>query len=144
MDFYLIRNIYTPVNTIGDLLLDHSVFCHTLEDVVRPMGAAKVPGETSIPSGRYRVILSYSKRFNRIMPEILDVPNFSGVRMHGGNTAKDTEGCIIVSKNIINKSMVQGSMESQIVELMRTTNGPHYIEIIDTFPYTGLTKEGVI
>jgi hypothetical protein len=137
MDLILIRNIYTPVNTIGDLLIEHSIFCHTLEDVVRHYGSKKVYGETAIPSGRYKVILSMSNRFKRIMPEILEVPNFTGVRMHGGNTAKDTEGCIIISKNIINKSMVQGSMEKEITEILRVSDGPHFLEIINTYPYRG-------
>lgn len=138
MNIVLIRNIYTPVNTIGDLLINHSVYCHTLEDVVRQKGSQKVPGEMAIPSGRYQVVLSMSQRFKRIMPELLYVQNFEGIRIHGGNTAKDTEGCIIVSKNIIDKSMVQGSMESEITELLRIAQGPHWIEIVDTYPYTGI------
>lgn len=137
INMFLIRNIYTPVNTIGDLLIDHSVFCHTLEDVVRPNGSVKVPGETAIPAGRYMVVLSRSNRFKRVMPELLDVPNFSGIRIHGGNTDKDTEGCIIVSKNILTKSMVQGTMEMALTELLRESGEAHWIEIIDTFPYNG-------
>jgi hypothetical protein len=97
-----------------------------------------VYGQTAIPSGRYRLILSRSNKFKRIMPEILNIPGFTGVRMHGGNTAKDTEGCIIVSKNIINRSMVQGTMERALSELLRIKNESHWIEIIDTYPYTGM------
>lgn len=138
MNLYLIRSIYTPVNTIGDLLIDHRVFCHTLEDVVRKRGAQKVHGETAIPAGRYPVTLSMSNRFKRVTPEILNVPGFAGIRMHGGNTARDTEGCIIVSSNIITRSMVQGTMEKPLVELLGGPSAPHHIEIIDSYPYSGI------
>jgi hypothetical protein len=138
MNMFLVRSIYTPVNTIGDLLIDHKIFCHTLEDVVRLKGAPKINGETAIPAGRYSVILTMSNRFKRIMPEILKVPGFSGIRIHGGNTAKDTEGCIIVSSNIITQSMVQGTMERPLTDILMSAAGPHWIEIIDTYPYTGI------
>ena len=55
-------------------------------------------GETAIPSGTYTVTLSYSNRFKKTMPEILNVPNFSGIRIHCGNSSKDTEGCLLVGK----------------------------------------------
>lgn len=56
----------------------------------------KVYKETCIPYGRYKVILSMSKRFGKVMPELLSVKGFVGVRMHSGNTIYDTEGCILV------------------------------------------------
>lgn len=138
MNMILVRSIYTPVNTIGDLLIGHAVFCHTLEDVVRPAGAPKVPEKTAIPAGKYLVHLSRSTRFKRVMPQLLDVPGFAGIRMHGGNTAKDTAGCIIVSSNIINRSMVHGSMEAPLTEMIEHEQGPHWVEIVDTYPYTGI------
>ena len=73
------------------------LFCDTLEDKWRDLTKEKkVPGETCIPAGRYRVIMDYSNRFKRVMPHILDVPNFKGVRIHAGNTRADTEGCILL------------------------------------------------
>lgn len=97
-------------STIGEMLIDGKHFCNTLEDVVRnlpevcpntPKGiackcAGKVPGKTAIPAGTYKVILSYSNRFKRIMPEVLNVPHFLGIRIHKGNSSVDTDGCILV------------------------------------------------
>ena len=57
---------------------------------------AKTPGKTAIPAGKYRVVLSYSARFRQVLPELLDVEQFTAIRCHGGNTAKDTEGCVLV------------------------------------------------
>lgn len=83
------------VATIGELWVNNSHLCDTLEDRVRPEGE-KVYGQTAIPEGTYEVKLTYSPRFKKILPEILNVPNFSGIRIHTGNSSKDTEGCILV------------------------------------------------
>jgi len=81
--------------TIGTLSIDGLFVCYTLEDIVRPAGA-KIPGATAIPEGEYRVIVDWSNRFQRFMPKLLDVPGFEGIRIHPGNTHKDTSGCILV------------------------------------------------
>jgi len=65
----------------------------TCEDAVRPV---KVPGITAIPTGRYKLIVNFSQRFQKFLPLLLDVPNYSGVRIHSGNTAADTEGCVLL------------------------------------------------
>ena len=83
--------------TIGELSVNDNYLCDTLEDRVRPEGE-KAYGETAIPTGTYTVILSYSNRFKKVMPEIQNVPNFTGVRIHCGNSSKDTEGCLLVGK----------------------------------------------
>lgn len=75
--------------TIGKLYINGVFLCSTLEDKVRTLDTIedKVYGETAIPEGRYEVILSYSKRFNKILPELLNVPFFKGIRIHAGNYA---------------------------------------------------------
>lgn len=91
----VIRVMCGPDCTIGKMYVDGVDQCYTLEDVVRPDGV-KIYGETAIPNGRYRVIINRSNRFKCDMPLLLDVPNFTGIRIHPGNTAADTHGCILV------------------------------------------------
>lgn len=82
--------------TIGKLWIDGEVTdIYTLEDAIRE---AKIMGETAIPSGTYSVVVDYSEHFQKELPHVLDVPGFVGVRIHPGNTDKDTEGCILVGR----------------------------------------------
>lgn len=97
MDLVLRRRRSSATTTIGDLSIDGIAFSQTLEDPVRA-GGVKVVGETAIPAGRYRLVLSMSTRFKKLMIEVLAVPGFTGVRVHAGRTAKDTLGCILVGR----------------------------------------------
>lgn len=95
MKLTLYRQLATPDYTLGRLFVDELYECWTLEDTVRPAGE-KVKGATAIPAGTYKVVIDMSARFGRLMMHVLDVPNFQGIRIHSGNTTRDTEGCILV------------------------------------------------
>ena len=122
MKIELIRDDETLYSTYGKLFVDGKYFAETLEDADRYLeneGNQKIPGSTAIPRGEYRVILSMSARFGRIMPEVLDVPGFKGIRIHGGNTEADTEGCPLIgaarnSKGISNCAGVNERLHNAI------------------------------
>lgn len=97
----VIREPSIDGRTLGVLFVDDRFFGFTLEDTIRdrdgvPVEVWKVPGETAIPAGRYRVTISHSARFGRPLPEVLAVPGFTGIRLHPGNTSAETSGCVLV------------------------------------------------
>ncbi len=93
------RDIFTKEYTQGTLSIDGEFFCYTLEDTDRFLEngtGEKVYSKTAIPRGTYEVQLSYSPKFKRTMPILLNVPNFTAIRIHTGNTVEDTNGCILL------------------------------------------------
>lgn len=94
MKLTVTRTTRTSKSTIGRLAIDGTDFCWTLEDTVRT--GPKVWGQTAIPAGTYKVLLTESPRFKRILPLLVNVPEFDGVRIHPGNKPEDTDGCILV------------------------------------------------
>ena len=106
---YTIGHLYIAQETNGDNpglgqpLTKGLQICDTLEPTWRDYahGAYKVKGRSAIPEGRYAVVISWSPKFEAWLPILLGVPNFSGIRIHAGNTAADTAGCILVGKNKI-------------------------------------------
>jgi hypothetical protein len=94
MQLTLYRRWLLPRATEGVLHVNGTFECYTLEDPVRI--GPKVPGQTAIPYGRYRVRVSWSPRFRQMMPELLDVPGFTGIRVHVGNRPEDSDGCILL------------------------------------------------
>lgn len=95
MELELKRKWLTEASTIGELSIDGAFECLVLEDRYRPPPEPKVYGATAIPCGRYEVVITPSPRFKRDLPLLLAVPNYQGVRIHPGNTAADTEGCLL-------------------------------------------------
>jgi hypothetical protein len=100
----LIRTIENEEETIGEMYVDGKFECFTLEDTVRD---SKIAGRTAIPYGTYNVTITYSPRFGRYLPLLHDVPNFTGIRIHAGNTHKDTEGCILVGTKKTKNSILE-------------------------------------
>ena len=107
----LIREPTEGGATLGSLYLNDAWQCWTLEDVIREpiwspasdldawVHSWKLAGRTAIPQGRYQVGLTLSARFGVVLPELLEVPGFSGIRIHAGNTDSDTSGCILVGRS---------------------------------------------
>lgn len=87
------RDILEDGFTLGRISVDGVHFCYTVEDAVRD---TKIAGKTAIPFGNYKIVVTPSPRFKTMLPLLLDVPNFTGIRIHAGNTAADSEGCILV------------------------------------------------
>jgi hypothetical protein len=96
---------------LGRFFTNGAMECFTLEDVRRPDGV-KVQNNTAIPAGTYNVIIDASVRFKRDMPHILDVPGFTGIRIHSGNTDADTDGCILLGNKIENDDYISGSHDA--------------------------------
>jgi len=98
MEIVVNRRRFLEDRTIGDMFIDGHLYCQTLEDKVRT--GEKVPGKTAIPAGRYEVRLTYSNRFKVVMPQLMNVPGFEGIRIHSGNKPEHTEGCLLVGKEV--------------------------------------------
>ena len=142
MNLTLKRLNLTPNYTEGELYVNGVYFCKTLEDANRDLNKngqfdnseKKVYGETCIPYGKYKIILSYSPKFKRELPEILEVPNFQGIRMHRGNKISDTYGCVLCGEKVKNGYLSNSTpYEIKLVELFKqakSRNEESFIEII--------------
>lgn len=112
MKLLLERLQFDPDVTIGSLSIDGDFEAWICEDAVRevpgrPVSEWKVPGKTAIPFGIYSIDITLSARFKCDLPLLLAVPGFSGVRIHPGNTAADTEGCLLPGAMRLAKSVGQ-------------------------------------
>lgn len=125
--------------TIGRLYIDGEYFCDTIEDTDRGLTqtmtdaqikSKKVHGQTAVPTGTYKVIISYSNKFKRQMPLLLNVPGFLGIRIHSGNTEKDTEGCLIVGKNkVVGKVIESKDTYNKLFSILCEANKKEAIKI---------------
>lgn len=128
--------------TIGKMYIDGKYFCDTLEDKVRDLnkngkfdnGETKVYGETAIPYGTYKVQVSMSPKFKRELPLLLNVPHFEGIRIHRGNTAADSAGCILVGENKVKGKVINSTpYELKLTQMMKEAQDkkePITIEIV--------------
>lgn len=100
IEVVLQREVFSPKFTLGRLTVDGKHFAYTCEDCDRELeaGGVKIPKQTAIPRGYYRLTVRYSNRFKRLMPEIVGVIQFVAILVHGGNTADDTEGCPVIGR----------------------------------------------
>lgn len=107
MHLHVIRTTFTDQSSVGELHINGKFYCFTLEDVDRGLRAEmpltdirahKLFAQTAIPTGSYEVVLNWSNRFQKQMPLLLRVPGWEGVRIHSGNYAHQTEGCILLGK----------------------------------------------
>ena len=139
MRLTLIRIANRPTYCIGKLYIDGVYFSDVIEDVDRGLDDKmsvdeilnrKIKGETAIPTGIYNVQITYSPKYKKNMPLLLNVKGYSGIRIHSGNTAKDTEGCLIVGKNT-KVGMVTDSRNTYnaLFKRMKQTNGKIIIDI---------------
>lgn len=117
MDIVVWRKYRKADYTIGRVYLDGKFFCNSLEDTDRGLTQymsvgeimnAKIKGRTAIPIGDYKVTRTYSPKYKRLMPLVNNVKGFAGIRIHSGNTHKDTEGCLLLGDNTA-KGMVTNS-----------------------------------
>jgi hypothetical protein len=126
--------------TIGKLYIDDKYFCDTVEDKVRDfnkdgdlndLGETKVYGETAVPYGTYDVEVTYSPKFKRELPLIKNVPHFEGIRIHRGNYAKDSLGCIIVGENKVKGGVLNSTKyEIELTRILKENIGKVTIEIV--------------
>jgi hypothetical protein len=115
--------------TIGNLYINDKWFCNTIEDKVRELKCAddKIYGETAIPEGTYKVIVNMSPKLKRRLPLLLNVPYFTGIRIHRGVNEKSSAGCIIVGENKIKGKVVNSAKYE--TELVKILDGEKNIEI---------------
>lgn len=117
-----------PTYTIGKMYLDGKYFCDTLEDTDRNISQTtpldtikkvKLPNNTAIPTGTYKVIVNVSPKFKRLLPRLLNVPGFDGILIHRGNTDKDTSGCILIGENkVVGKVINSTGYETKLVSIL--------------------------
>lgn len=139
MDLKLKRIYSSDTYTIGHLYIDGDYYCDTLEDTDRGLSSdmseeqikkIKVYGKTAIPTGRYKIEATYSPKFKRYLPMLLNVKGFTGIRIHSGNSAEDTLGCLLVGFNKVKGQVINSRVTSdKLTALLRNCMEEIYITI---------------
>jgi len=119
---------YKKDHTDGIVFVNGKEFGYSLEDAGRPQGV-KIPEETAIPEGAYKVLITHSPAFKRQMIIVFNVDDdhsierkgvrFTGIRMHGGNNIEHTAGCLMVAQHTDNKGKIWGSLESELTNMVQ-------------------------
>ena len=131
MELLLERKYCKEEYTVGRLSINGIFFSNTLEDTVRDInkngtfdcGEFKIKGHTAIPYGEYEVIVNYSPKFKRELPLLLNVKHFEGIRIHRGNSKKDTEGCILPGENREKGKVLNSTKyELELTKLIKEAN----------------------
>lgn len=131
------RTAYRTNYTIGKLYVNGNYVCDTLEDKDRGLDDSlsedyinkiKVFGKTAIPAGKYNVSITYSPHFKKNLPLVTNVKGFDGIRIHSGNTDKDTLGCILVGYNNVTGKVINS--KEALAKLMSKLSGKITLEIV--------------
>lgn len=140
MNLLLSREPTVDGCTMGQLFANGEFLAWTLEDPVRD--GPKIAHETAIPPGTYEVIINRSQRFHRLLPLLLKVPEFDGVRIHPGNVAADTSGCILVGRtrgvrSVLYSNLAMGHVQAVIAAALAQDDRV-YIQVMNapTAPVT--------
>lgn len=134
-DAYTIGKLYRKDNKGNEIYI-----CDTMEDKVRNKitvalnAFVKVFGKTAIPYGTYEIVRSYSNKYKKILPLLLNVPHFEGIRIHSGNTAEDSDGCILPGFNTVKGKVTDSrntfkKLDTWIESALK--KGKVYIQIVD-------------
>lgn len=139
LQVFINRKYRKETYTIGQLFVNGKMLCNSMEDVDRhifqgqPLAdilRIKVKGQTAIPTGTYRLRVTDSPKFKRELIEVLDVPGFSGIRIHRGNTAADSEGCILPGvNNAVGRVSDSTKYELELTKMVKA-NPEAYLTII--------------
>lgn len=139
MDLKLKRIFRGDTYTIGHLYINGDYYCDVLEDVDRGLSSdmseeqikkIKIYGKTAIPTGRYKIEVTYSPKFKRHLPLLIGVKGFTGIRIHSGNSHEDTLGCLLVGYNKVKGQVINSRVTSdKLTALLRNCEEEIYITI---------------
>lgn len=144
MNLTLARFEFTGNSTLGALYQESRYLCYVLEDAVRK---EKVYGRTAIPSGRYQVEITWSDRFDKPLPLLADVPLFTGIRIHPGNTSLHTDGCLLPGYgkgrlgDELSVTRSKDAMDNLILPIFKNPKESVYLTILGGYPAEEMTGE---
>lgn len=139
MKIVLQRKYLKQGYTIGYWIVDGKLMCNTLEDEVRDLnkngkfdnGEKKIYGESAIPYGKYKIKMTYSPKYKRMMPQVMDVPHFTGIRIHAANKPTELEGCIALGENKVKGGIINSRLHVNVfIDMLVKAGGEADFEII--------------